>query len=119
LDYSKSTSQEVVPIKTAPTCDFRKNTQYIVDMMMRGIVSKAARAAMRPSTAGKFSSKPAIRLMSSLDKKEKGDERAYFAREEAARLSEMQAKLQAIMESDKLEDKEKVQELLGKFYNIY
>mgnify|MGYP003706752203 FL=1 len=88
-------------------------------MMMRGIVSKAARAAMRPSTAGKFSSKPAIRLMSSLDKKEKGDERAYFAREEAARLSEMQAKLQAIMESDKLEDKEKVQELLGKFYNIY
>lgn len=53
------------------------------------------------------------RLMSSLDKKEKGDEARFVAMNEAARLAEMKAKVEAIMSSESAEDKEQLEEVLA------
>jgi len=53
--------------------------------------------------------------MSDFNKKERGDEARYFAQEEARRLAEMKAKVEAIMASENHEDKEHLAELLCKY----
>jgi ribosome recycling factor len=55
---------------------------------------------------------PGFRLMSTLEKKERGDEARYFAQQEAARLAEMKAKVEAIMASDDDNVKETLEEVL-------
>jgi len=82
--------------------------------MIRGIARNVARSASRMQSVQTVRPMQA-RLMSSLDKKEKGDEALYVAKHEAARLAEMKAKVEAIMCSENAEDKEQLEEVLGTY----
>ena len=80
--------------------------------MIRGIARTVARSASRMQSV-QVARPMGARLMSSLDKKEKGDEARFVAMNEAARLAEMKAKVEAIMSSESAEDKEQLEEVLG------
>jgi len=79
-------------------------------MMIRQLANGVARVASRASS--RVVAPVAIRSMSDFNKKERGDEARYFAQEEARRLAEMKAKVEAIMASENHEDKEHLTELL-------
>ncbi len=85
----------------------------LVVKMIGRFASSVARTTARRAVAMPKSS---FRLMSSLEKKERGDEARYFAQQEADRLNEMKAKVEAIMASDDHSVKEHLEEVLGKYY---
>ena len=78
--------------------------------MIGRFAGSIARSAARVSRV----QAPGFRLMSTLEKKERGDEARYFAQQEAARLAEMKAKVEAIMASDDDNVKETLEEVLSK-----
>ena len=82
-------------------------------MMIRQLANGVARVASRASFKGV--APVAMRSFSDLQKKERGDEARYFAQEEARRLAEMKAKVEAIMASENADDKEHLTNLLSTY----
>jgi hypothetical protein len=78
--------------------------------MIRQLANGAARVASKVSSKG--IAPVAMRSFSDFQKKERGDEARYFAQEEARRLAEMKAKVEAIMASENDDEKEHLTSLL-------
>merc|ERR1719199_1188596 len=78
--------------------------------MIRQLANGVAKVASRASSKGV--APVAMRSFSDFQKKERGDEARYFAQEEARRLAEMKAKVEAIMASENNDEKEHLTNLL-------